>query len=238
MEQALYDRPDVYDALYATKDYESEVAFAIDRFNAHGNDGNRALLVGCGTGQHSAVLGEQGFEVTGVDPNPAMLDRARERSAGTFVRGGLPDLVSAFDADESPTFDLVWAPYTVLNYLEPDQLADALAALTDALAEESILVLDVGDFPAMDSPALQVSSAADRDCARLYQCRHGSANRARMDALVFIGEKHFVDTHTLTLFDEETIADALEEPGYTTETYDWYEGAPTAMPDPAVLVAY
>ncbi|PSP61639.1 hypothetical protein BRC77_12615 [Halobacteriales archaeon QH_8_64_26] len=92
MEQALYDRPEVYDALYASKDYESEVDFAIDRFDAHGNDGERALLVGCGTGRHSVFLRERGFEVTGVDPNPAMLDRARERSDGTFLSGGLPGL--------------------------------------------------------------------------------------------------------------------------------------------------
>lgn len=229
--------PYVYDALYARKAYESEVAFAVDQFDAHGNDGDRALLVGCGTGRHSVFLCEQGFEVTGVDPNPAMLDRARERSNGTFLRSGLPDLASAFDTDEPPTFDLVWAPYTVLNYLEPAQLADALAALTDLLAGGGMLVLDVGDFPNMDSPTLQVSPTAD-GCARLYQFRRTGTDRARMDALVFVGEDWFVDTHTLTVFEIGTIADSLEELGYTVETHDWYEGTSSAMPDPAVLLAY
>ncbi|PSP44853.1 hypothetical protein BRC68_01330 [Halobacteriales archaeon QH_6_64_20] len=70
MEQALYDRPDAYDALYASKDYEREVRFVLNRFNEHGNSGDRVLVVGCGTGQHSLFLRERGFEVTGVDPNP------------------------------------------------------------------------------------------------------------------------------------------------------------------------
>ena len=236
MEQALYDRPEVYDALYASKDYESEVDFVIDRFDAHGNDGERALLVGCGTGRHSVFLRERGFEVTGVDPNPAMLDRARERSDGTFLSGGLPGLESSFEADQA--FDLVWAPYTVLNYLEPDRLADALTSMTGVLADGGVLVLDVGDFPSMDGPTLQVPPAADRDCARLYQYRHGRGNRTRMNALVFFGEEWFTDTHTLTFFDEGTIADSLGELGYAAGTYGWYEGAPTTMPDPAVVVAH
>ena len=41
MEQALYDRSDAYDALYAAKDYEDEVAFTLDQFDQHGNDENR-----------------------------------------------------------------------------------------------------------------------------------------------------------------------------------------------------
>jgi SAM-dependent methyltransferase len=237
MEQALYDRPAVYDALYASKDYEGEVAFTVDRFDAHGNGGRRVLLVGCGTGRHSAVLDERGFEVTGVDPNPAMLDRARERSAGRFLRGGLPDLTSAFDAAEPPTFDLVWAPFTVLDYLEPDQLAPALEAMTDRLADGGVLVFDLGGFPDMDAPTLQVASDTDRDCARLYQFRR-QGERARMDALVFVGENWFVDAHTLTVFDRGTVADSLGELGYAVETHEWYEGTSSGMVDPAVLLAH
>ena len=59
-----------------------------------------------------------------------------------------------------------------------------------------------------------------------------------MDALVFVGEDWFVDTHTLTVFEIGTIADSLEELVYTVETHDWYEGTSSAMPDPAVLLAY
>ncbi|PSP61638.1 hypothetical protein BRC77_12610 [Halobacteriales archaeon QH_8_64_26] len=59
-----------------------------------------------------------------------------------------------------------------------------------------------------------------------------------MNALVFLGEEWFTDTHTLTFFDEGTIADSLGELGYAAGTYGWYEGAPTTMPDPAVVVAH
>lgn len=230
------DHPDAYDALYAAKDYEREVTFTLDRFDAHGNSGNRALVVGCGIGRHSAVLEDRRFRVTGVDPNPAMLDRARERSDGRFPSGGLPALETRFEGDD-PAFDLVWAPFTVLNYLAFDQLAPALESLTAVLTDGGVLVFDVGDFPEMRAPALQIASGADRDCARLYQFHRGG-DRARMDALVFYGEEWFTDTHTLTVFDPTTIADSLRELGYTAETHDWYGDAPTVMSDPAVIVAY
>lgn len=237
MQRALYDRPDVYDALYASKDYEREVAFVAGRFDERVNGGHRALVVGCGTGRHGVFLRERGFEVTGIDPSPAMLERARERSDAKFLRGRLPELESGFDAD-GPIFDLVWAPYTVCNYLAADELVPALRSLTDLLADDGVLVLDLGDFPAMAGPALQVASSADRDCARLYQYRPIGDDRVRMDALVFFGEEWFADTHTLTAFDAGTITDALGELGYAVETHDWYGDAPTAMPDPAVVVAY
>ena len=237
MEQALYDRPDVYDALYAAKDYEHEVTFTLDRFDAHGNGGDRVLVVGCGTGRHSLSLREQGFEVVGIDPSPAMVERARERSDATFLQGRLPEPNSNFDADD-PTFDLVWVPYTVLNYLAVDELAPALRSLTDCLTDDGVLVFDLGDFPPMAGLALQVVPSAERDCARLYQYRAIDDDRVRMDALVFFGEEWFVDTHTLAAFDAGTVADSLGDLGYTVETHDWYGDAPTAMPDPTVVVAY
>ena len=39
--------------------------------------GARVLDVGCGTGGHAATLAARGFDVVGVDADPAMLDRAR-----------------------------------------------------------------------------------------------------------------------------------------------------------------
>jgi SAM-dependent methyltransferase len=237
MEQALYDRPDAYDALYASKDYEREVRFVLNRFNEHGNSGDRVLVVGCGTGQHSLFLRERGFEVTGVDPNPTMLERARERSDAKFLQGQLPELSSSFDTDD-PTFDLVWVPYTVFNYLTADELVQALRSLTDCLVNNGMLVFDLGDFPTMPGPALQVVPSAERDCARLYQHRAIGDDCVRMDALIFFGEEWFVDTHTLTTFDAGTVADSLNELGYAVETHDWYGDAPTVMADPAVVVAH
>jgi ubiquinone/menaquinone biosynthesis C-methylase UbiE len=53
----------------------------------------RALDAACGTGRHAAVLARLGHEVVGVDANPAMLARARERlPEGDFRAGQLDAL--------------------------------------------------------------------------------------------------------------------------------------------------
>jgi SAM-dependent methyltransferase len=68
--------------------------------------GERALDLGCGTGEFTAALGEAGARVIGADVAEAALVRARERHPGLhFVRvpfdGRLPF--------EGCSFELVWA---------------------------------------------------------------------------------------------------------------------------------
>jgi SAM-dependent methyltransferase len=48
-----------------------------------GRAGRRLLEVGCGTGRWSVWLAAQGYEVTGLDRSPGMLEVARRRSAGS-----------------------------------------------------------------------------------------------------------------------------------------------------------
>jgi ubiquinone/menaquinone biosynthesis C-methylase UbiE len=51
-----------------------------------GEAGGPVLELACGTGRVSIPLARQGFEVTGLDITPGMLDRARDKSAGLPVR--------------------------------------------------------------------------------------------------------------------------------------------------------
>src|SRR3954453_1294845 len=55
---------------------------------AHGLRGNRLLDVGCGTGKSFLPMIERGYEVTGCDISPAMVERARE-AAGGAASGGV-----------------------------------------------------------------------------------------------------------------------------------------------------
>jgi SAM-dependent methyltransferase len=63
--------------------------------------GARLLDAGCGTGHFSRRLAARGLRVTGLDPDPAALARARDRGGGiNYVRGDaghLPFADAAFD---------------------------------------------------------------------------------------------------------------------------------------------
>src|SRR4249920_1555377 len=83
-DQAMYDMKQqaaLYDLFYMSmEDYSAEagqIADLIRRARPH----CRTLLdVGCGTGEHARLLGEvHGFEVDGVDLDPAMLAIARTK---------------------------------------------------------------------------------------------------------------------------------------------------------------
>lgn len=226
MEPALHDHPAVYDALHAGRPYGEQVAFALERAPA----ARHALVVGCGTGEHARRLHEAGVDAVGVGRSPAMVGRARGKSDAEFVVGTLPEL------PVSGRFDLVMAPFTAVNYLAPRELAPALSALADRVAEGGLLVLEAGDFPGMDAPALRTASGPEGDCARLFQFRRLGDRRVRMDALVFHDESWFVDRHELTEFDDETVALSLAELGFVVKRQDWYADRSTTA-ETSVFVA-
>jgi SAM-dependent methyltransferase len=83
--------------------------------------GRLVLDVGCGDGALTCTAASRGAAVTGIDPDPAMLDAARARVAGadygaTFVEGRVEELPL-----REASFDLV-AAITVLCFV-PDALS-------------------------------------------------------------------------------------------------------------------
>lgn len=95
--------------------------------------GVRLLDVGCGTGHHLHELAGRGFEVTGVDGSPDMLEQARRANPGVELREA--------DVDQLPfgasTFDLAIC-IEVLRYL-PDPRA-CVAEIARVLAPGGVCV--------------------------------------------------------------------------------------------------
>lgn len=235
MSEALYaDRPDVYDALYADKEYDAEVEFVVEQFEAKGNGGDRALVVGCGTGEHSTRLRERGFEVTGVDRYEAMVERARTKSDAEFRVGRLPDL----PVDDE--FDLVFLPFTVVDHLPPEAFAPSLRSLADALADDGLLVFDtMGERPP-EPTALQLYTydRPEGTYARLVQKRPFGDRRVRWDSLVVTPDGDvFADVHDLTDYDRAVVVGALEVLGLSVETFGWYGDTEQEGYDATVFVA-
>jgi glycine/sarcosine N-methyltransferase len=79
------------------KRIEREMPFFRLLFADH--DVRSVIDVGCGTGRHAALFASWGLDVTGVDPDPAMLDQARafavhQASSARFVEGGFGGLAT------------------------------------------------------------------------------------------------------------------------------------------------
>jgi len=128
-----------YDRFTAHHDYELWTGGLLGLARAHGLTGNRVLDAGCGTGKSFLPLLERGFEVTGCDQSPAMLDLAASKVGGrvTLHCHDLRDL------DPIGEFDLITCLDDVANYLtEPEELTAALAGLAQNLRPGGLLIFD------------------------------------------------------------------------------------------------
>ncbi len=129
-----------YDAVYATiKDYPGESArlAALVRRRV---PGARTLLdVGCGTGEHARHLaGRHGFEVEGLDLDPAMLAVARRKlPALRFVEADL----ASFDMGRR--YDVLACLFGAIGYLDTaDRVRAAFRCFRRHLAPGGLVVVE------------------------------------------------------------------------------------------------
>jgi len=223
MNENLYaEYPEAYDALYARKDYDAEVEFVLSRFEeTTETDQKRALVVGCGTGEHSKRLREEGFDVVGVDKYPAMVERARTKSDAEFRVGDLPD------PPVEGSFDLVWFPFTVVQHLDPDAGAESLRAAADHLTDGGLLVFDqISGERFGDSAYLRTYPSDDGTYARITRVHEADGGASRYEALVFTPDgEFFVDTHRLFDHDDAYLDGVCTVLDLSVERFGWYDEA-------------
>lgn len=113
--------------------------------------GARVLDIGCGPGLSAGVMAQAGLQVTAMDPVPEMLARAATRPGVKTVQGSFDDL------PQDPSFDAIWANFSLLHTPRAD-IPRHLAACRNALAPGGLLHV-----------ALKTGTGARRDkIGRLY----------------------------------------------------------------------
>ena len=145
-----------YDAEHQDKtdDLEMFAAFAAEY-------GEPIFEVACGTGRVMFALARAGYEVHGIDIEPAMLERARQRAEDeptlaeklTFIQG---DILKYTTERKYP---LVLIPYNgLMHFHEEAQQIEILRRLRALMTDDGLLVLDLpnpGDsFAVEDNDAL------------------------------------------------------------------------------------
>jgi SAM-dependent methyltransferase len=117
----------------------------IDLWLAYAGRTDRPVLeVGCGTGRIAVELAAHGHEVTGIDPSPAMLARARRKAEERgldvrFIEGRVLDL-----ALDRGRYGLILLPLDVFLYCrDGDEQRWTLSALAEALSFDGVLAMDL-----------------------------------------------------------------------------------------------
>lgn len=219
MGEALYEEyPAAYEALYQHKQYETEVAFVSDWCHNRDIAVENALVVGCGPGHHSRHLLDRGVDVVAVDQYEAMAERARMNASGATVTvDSLPDLNTA------GSFDLVWAPFTVVNHLSPDAFPTALAALAERVAPGGALVFDSMAFPEEEEWLwLRTHESEHGEVARMGDVQRLADREFRWHTVVFFDDSWFIDRHDLYVPEESFVTGALSTLGFEANAEEGY----------------
>ncbi len=139
----MTDRPGDLARLYAAQisDFDADIPLWLALAQAQGG---AVLELGCGPGRVLLALARAGFQVWGIDRDPAMLAHLRSRL--------IPDLarrVSLHRADlrnfhlPGPSFALILCPCNTFAYLEQAGARAALRRAHGHLAPRGLLALDL-----------------------------------------------------------------------------------------------
>ena len=218
-----------YDRIYWWKDYNEEVDFLVKAFERCGIRGRRVLEVACGTGSHSKILAERGYEVTGVDISDDMLRIARSKvkEHARFLRGDMRNL----DAPVDGGYDAAICLFSSISYnLTMSDLRRTIEGLYDHLAEPGVVVFDThftkkgfmdghrGEDVFDDGRVMGARLSVSK--------RVGDVGQISFSYLINDCPKTIVlrdDVHRLGLFDHEDFLRTMQEVGFVgTGAYvDW-----------------
>jgi ubiquinone/menaquinone biosynthesis C-methylase UbiE len=204
----------VYDEFNRGYMYERWTGRLLSRAEEAGIGGNRLLDVACGTGLSFIRLLEAGWEVTGCDISPEMLERARARA------GDRAELVEA-DMRELPKlgeFDLIWAVSDPFNYLlEVEEVEATLRGMGRNLAPDGIALFDLNTLVTYQTFFSEEVVVEDEGQRLVWQGQlspeevtPGTFAEARFDAPGQPGQTH---VHRQRHFSEEQVRGAIERAG-------------------------
>jgi SAM-dependent methyltransferase len=130
----------LYEALYKYKDYRAE-ANLIDKAIKKYKPGSTSILdYGCGTGNHAAALLSKGYRVCGVDKNPYMLRKAKDK-----LKEKKADFYSTKERGviKPGSIDVCVLLFDVLSYMNSnEELMDFLSYVKKILANGGLFIFD------------------------------------------------------------------------------------------------
>jgi SAM-dependent methyltransferase len=205
-----------YDLIYSTfKDYSAETAWIASELRRLNPRCRSILDIACGTGEHARLLRSQGFEVDGVDLDPAFVRIASEKNpGGRFIQGDMSDF------HLSRQYDAVLCLFSSIAYLQTmERVRRALTCFREHLAPGGAIVVEPWFGPGVLDPQRVTRNTGEANGVRVSRVTRvevdGNLSRLLFDLEITdaTGTRHASEVHTLGLFAPADMLRAFEELG-------------------------
>lgn len=216
------ETPDLYDIIYAFKNYAAEAAQIAAVVRGACPHARRVLDVGCGTGGHARYLAEeQGFEVDGVDLEPGLLEVARgKHRAGTYYLADMSDFALA------TRYDAVICLFSSIGYLVTlERVRRALECFRRHLEVGGVVVVEPWFEPGVLEDGWESRQVVEHEGRQVVRAARteveGRISRLWFDYRIETadGVREVAEVHELGLFTADELREAFAQAGLRAE-YD------------------
>lgn len=130
----------IYDFVYQDKDSEKETEVLEEIFKEH--QVKKILDIGCGTGRHSTILAQKGYDVLGIDNSLEMINIAKEKIRRNNLRFKHCDILK-FKKQE--IFDACICLFDTIGYLKKKNIFKFFRRTSKHLQKNGLLLVDYWD---------------------------------------------------------------------------------------------
>ena len=186
------------------------------------------LDVGCGGGWFTRAFQRQGYEMTGMDVSPQMLDFAQNTAWKQGVRSTY--VLGDITARKLPKrYDFVTAINDCINYIPKNKLSQAFKNVASGLKKGGVFVFDISSPKKYAEKIAKGISADDRDDVTYLSFSRVEGDVATLDVTLFIKRKdgafdRFDETHVQYVYEVDEIAAALKENGFSLQEAEGHLG--------------
>ena len=151
-----------YNSFYKDKSYQNEIRYIDNIIKEHSNGLPETLLdIGCGTGEHDALLSKLGYEVTGIDLSEDMIKIAKSNYQGIDFYS-----MNSCEMNLDKQFDIVTSLFHVISYLNSnEQLSLTFSNIEKHLNPSGLFVFDCWYGPCVlnEKPELRVKKVENNE---------------------------------------------------------------------------
>lgn len=191
-----------YNSFYQDKDYAAE-AGQVDRLlKNYGDNINKIINYGCGTGKHDIELSKLGYRCTGIDISPLMVNIAQENRCAqeTAIDYLVADIRSYMPIEK---FDAVISLFHVMSYqIDNEDILSAFSASRRALDRGGLFLFDVWYGPGVlsEKPCVRIKEVEDNKYKLIRIARpimHDKSNVVDVCYEVLVIDKESNETKTI-----------------------------------------